>query len=237
MTTAFVAGATGYTGREVVRALRERGIDTIAHVRPDASRLGEWRGRFEAQGARVDSTAWDPAAMGSTLRRLRPDLVFALLGTTQSRAREARRRGRADAGYEAVDYGLTILLYETAMEAGVRPRFIYLSSVGVREGAGNPYLAVRGRVERRLRDGTLPYTIARPSFITGPDREEFRIGERVGARVVDGLLTVAGWFGAGRLKQRYRSTTGATLARALVRLAVDPAAVGRTFESEALRVA
>ena len=37
MEIAFVAGATGYTGREVVRLLAERGVRTLAHVRPDSS--------------------------------------------------------------------------------------------------------------------------------------------------------------------------------------------------------
>jgi uncharacterized protein YbjT (DUF2867 family) len=235
MTTAFVAGATGYTGREVVRALRERGIETIAHVRPDSTRVSDWRSRFEALGARVDSTAWDSAAMTLTLRQTRPDIVFALLGTTQSRSRKARRRGGADAGYEAVDYGLTMLLYSSATEAGARSRFVYLSAAGVKEEGGNAYLAARARVERALRAAALPYTIARPSFITGPDRDEFRAGERIGAAVVDGLLKGVGWFGGRRLRERYRSTTNAILARALVRLALDPAAAGRTFESEELR--
>ena len=47
---AFVAGATGFTGREVVAELVRRGVRTLAHVRPDSSRLDEWRERFEAMG-------------------------------------------------------------------------------------------------------------------------------------------------------------------------------------------
>ena len=53
MQIAFVAGATGYTGREVVRVLLERGVRTVAHVRPDSPHVDEWRSRFEAQGAAV----------------------------------------------------------------------------------------------------------------------------------------------------------------------------------------
>jgi nucleoside-diphosphate-sugar epimerase len=235
MTLAFVAGATGYTGREVVHALRSRGIETVAHVRPDSSRLGEWRARFEGLGAKVDTTAWDASAMTATLRMLRPAVIFALLGTTRSRSRTARRSGGSDASYESVDYGLTMLLYAAAVESRQLPRFVYLSAAGVREQGGNGYLAVRARVERALRSGALPYTIVRPSFITGPDRDEFRIGERLGAKAVDGLLTVVGWFGGGRMRDRYRSTTNVILAGALVRLGLDPGAAGRSFESEALR--
>jgi uncharacterized protein YbjT (DUF2867 family) len=174
--------------------------------------------------------------MAVTLTALRPDLVFALLGTTRSRTRRARRERGGEEGYEAVDYGLTMLLYHAAERGGSRPRFIYLSSLGVRETGGNAYLAARGRVERELRAGRLPYTVARPSFITGPDRDEFRLGERLAARVVDGALSVAGRFGLRRLRDRYRSTTNVVLAAALVRLALDPAMARRVVESEGLRI-
>ena len=61
MQIAFVAGATGYTGREVVRLLSGRGVRTVAHVRPDSPRVEEWRRRFETEGAAVDVTPWDDA--------------------------------------------------------------------------------------------------------------------------------------------------------------------------------
>ncbi len=235
MTIAFVAGATGYTGREVVRALRDASIKTVAHVRPDSGHLADWRLRFESLGARVDATPWEPAAMTATIHRLRPDLVFALLGTTRARARDARRSRGADEGYDAVDYGLTALLYRAVAAGAPQARFVYLSATGVPESGGNAYLAARARVERLLHDGTVSFTIARPSFITGPDRDEFRLGERVGAVIADGLLLLAGWFGGKRLRARYRSTTNIALARALVRFATDPGAAGRTLESEDLR--
>lgn len=234
MSLAFVAGATGYTGREVVRALRARGIETVAHVRPDSARLAEWRDRFATLGARTDATPWDGRALTQALTMLRPDAVFALLGTTRGRAAEAARAGR-DEGYEAVDYGLTMVLYHAAALSGGSPRFIYLSSAGVRESGGNAYLQVRARVERALREGSLPWVSARPSFITGPDRDEVRLGERIGAKVVDGLLGAAAPFGGSRLRARYRSTTNAALAEALVRLGFDAGRVNRVVESEELR--
>ncbi len=233
MTTAFVAGATGYTGREVVRALRARGVETAAHVRPDSASLAAWRERFAGQGASLDTTPWEPAAMAETLRRLRPDLVFALLGTTRARGRVAAARGAVDT-YESVDYGLTRLLLDAAVAAGHGPRFVYLSSVGVGPGSRNPYLAVRARLEADLRASGLPFTIARPSFITGPDRDEDRPMERLGAGAVDAVASALGALGL-RSVERWRSTTPGTLAGALVRLALDPAAAGRVVESEALR--
>lgn len=234
MTAAFVAGASGYTGREVVRLLREQGVTTWAHVRPDSPRLAEWRERFGGLGAEVDATPWEPGALAARLTELRPAVVFALLGTTRARVRRAAESGR-DAGYETVDYGLTMMLYRAAAGSGAHPRFVYLSSAGVREEGGPAYLQVRARVERELREGSLPWLSARPSFITGPDRDEFRAGERIGAVITDSLLSVVGLFGGGKWRDRYRSTTNAVLAAALVRLAFHPGVVNRVVESEDLR--
>lgn len=219
MTTAFIAGATGYTGRHVTERLAREGVRTIAHVRPDSPALGAWTARFTAAGAAVDATAWGDE-MARTIARVRPDVIFALLGTTRSRAaRDERATGKA-AGYEAVDYGLTALLLHATRAAGVRPRFVYLSSLGAREGSANPYLAVRGRFERELQESGLPYLIVRPSFISGSDRDERRITERVASIVTDALLGVVAAAGGRALRDRWATLSGATLAAGMVRLAL-----------------
>lgn len=229
--TGFVAGATGFTGREVVRAWVGRGARAVAHVRPDSARLGEWRERFASLGAEVSAAPWAREPLQDALAALRPTHVFALLGTTRARA---RREGTASP-YQAVDYGLTRLLLDAVLAAGLRPKFVYLSSAGVGPSGRGEYLRVRWRFEEELRASGLPYVIARPSFITGPDRDEFRAGERVAAAVTDAALGAAALFGGGRLRDRYRSTTSQVLAASLVRLALDPASAAVTAESEALR--
>jgi len=228
-----VAGATGYTGREVVRVLREHGAEVVAHVRPGSASGARSKERFLALGARVEEAPWELAAMTEALRRARPDAVFALLGTTRARGKAASARGEAET-YETVDYGLTRLLLSAAQACGHRPRFVYLSAVGVSPGVSNPYLAVRARLEAELRASGLPWVIARPSFITGPDRDEDRPVERLAAGAVDAVASALGAVGV-RSAARWRSTTPAALAGALVRLAFDPAAAGRVVESEALR--
>ncbi len=229
---AFVAGATGYTGRAVVQELRARGVSTFAHVRPDSSKLDAWRGVFESMGAVVDTTPWTAEAFAARFAEVRPTVVFALLGTTKARARAAERVGAASADYQAVDWGLTMLLVEAAQ--AVAAKVVYLSSAGADARSRSAYLAVRGRVEARLEASGRPFVSARPSFITGPDRDEPRAAERLGAAVADGVLGLAGALGARRLRDRYRSTTNVALARALVRLGLDDGAAG-IFESEALR--
>ncbi|HEX6559620.1 MAG TPA: NAD(P)H-binding protein [Longimicrobiales bacterium] len=227
---AFVAGATGYTGRAVVGELITRGVTVYAHVRPESPRLAEWRARFERLGAVVDVTPWDRQSIRDSLQHIQPDHVFALLGTTRARAREAASRG-SDASYEAVDYGLTALLLEATREA----RFIYLSSLGVSARARNPYLAVRWRLESELKTSGLSYIIARPSFITGSDREEFRFGERAAAGLADKVLEAAGLIGMKSLHDRFASMTGQQLAKALVCAALDEKCRNTILETPQLR--
>ena len=71
-----IYGATGYTGRAVVDELGRRSIETVAHVRPDSSKLDAWRKKFEAAGAVVDTTAWDLGELARTFERVDPTVVF-----------------------------------------------------------------------------------------------------------------------------------------------------------------
>jgi uncharacterized protein YbjT (DUF2867 family) len=233
----FVAGATGYTGRSVVRESVARGLDTVAHVRPDSSSLEDWRKRFEHAGARVDTTAWVREDIRATLKRLQPSVVYSLLGTTRSRGKQGSGSAVTD-NYDAVDYGLSIMLLEAAIACGSRPRFVYLSAMGADGRAVNSYMEVRQRVEAAVLDSGLPYLIARPGFITGDDRDDNRVAERVAARISDGLLAGLGVLGAKRLRARYTSLTGAQLGAALVELAAAQAADQSIIaENEALRAA
>lgn len=214
--TAFVAGATGYTGREVVAELRQRGVETVAHVRPGSAAFDTWSARFSTVGASVDATPWDAVAIAATIARLRPDFLFALLGTTRHRA----AKESLDDPYERIDYGLTDQLRRGAEAAGAGTRFIYLSAIGADERSGNKYVAVRGRMERELREGSLPYLIARPAFVSGEDREESRPTERVLAIVTDAILGGLAVVGLRGPRDRYGTLTGRELARAMVELAL-----------------
>ena len=230
---AFVAGATGFTGREVVRALRARNVETIAHVRPGSKALATLGPVFEGLAASVDTTPWEPAALTETMRRLRPTLVFALLGTTRKRAK-AEDGLSAKEAYERIDYGLSAMLLRAVLDAGIRPRFVYLSSLGVKEGATSPYFAVRARFERELRESGLPYTIVQPSFITG-DRDEPRPAERIGAHIADAGLSLLGALGAKRLSARLRSIDAPALADILVTSALSPEKEGKTLRLDDVR--
>lgn len=231
---AFVVGATGFTGREVVAALREAGIPTVAHVRAESSRRAEWTARFEALGAEVDASPWEPDAILSALTRGRPTQIYALLGTTRKRAQGEGRT--ATEGYQAIDYGLTKLMIDAAASLDPPlPLFVYLSSIGVSPKTTNPYLAARAKVEAALEASPLPYFAARPSIISGPGRDDSRPAEHVGAAIADFALGALGLFGARKTNQRYASTRPEILARALVRLACAGESPRRAVEGQELR--
>ena len=230
---AFVAGATGYTGQAVVAQLAAAKHEVWAHVRPDSAKVEDWRARFGAMGAHTDTTPWTLDAMRAQMKSLQPDTVFLLLGTTRARAAAAAKHGQL-ADYEAIDYGLTALLIDAVAAASSQTKLIYLSSMGVSDSTKNPYLAVRARIEQKLRAGSQPWISARPSFITGHDREDFRPLERIGSKVADGALWLASALGAKRLRARYASMTATQLAAALIRVALDPQQTG-ILEADTLR--
>ena len=231
-----MAGATGYTGSALVARLAAAGLPTWAHVRPDSPRLSEWRERFESLGVEVDTTPWEAPAMTARFADLEPDLVFALLGTTRSRQVRERRQGvSVEANsYERVDYGLTVMLLEAMCASAAEARFVYLSSAGA-GGGRSAYLQARQRVEQKLAESSAAWTVARPSFITGPDREEGRPMERLGAAMTDCTVALAGLFGAHRVRERYRSASADELAAALLHWARSPEGARRILESEELR--
>lgn len=218
--TAFVLGATGLVGREVVRQLCVRGARAIAHVRPDSRSLDSWTQRFTELGATVDTTPWQAPALAARLREAEVAQVYVVIGTTRTRARTDGVTGDI---YEAIDVGLTRIAVEAARASERRPRIVYLSSVGADPGARSAYLAARGRAEAIVTGAGLPWVIARPSFITGDrDPRDSRRGERGALVIGDGLLAVAGLLGGKALRAKYRSTTADVLASALIRLGEAP---------------
>ncbi|TXD36901.1 NAD-dependent epimerase/dehydratase family protein [Lujinxingia vulgaris] len=229
--SAFVAGATGYTGQQVVRILAEQGVDVVAHVRPDSSSLERWRETFEGWGARVDTTAWEQGAMTATLSELRPDLVYCLIGTTRARDKATDE----DAGYEAIDFGLTDLLVGACAAGSPESRFVYLSAMGVSASSASAYYKARWKAEESVRASGLSYIIARPGLITGPDRDESRPMERVAGVVSGAIFKGLSAVGADKLHDRYAPTDAVELATALVRRALEATDDQAVLETPQLR--
>jgi uncharacterized protein YbjT (DUF2867 family) len=208
----FVAGATGLTGRFVVQSLVKEGVEVVAHVRPDSKRLEEWTRRFSEMGAQVDTTEWSKPPLEQRFAQSPPDLVFSLLGTTKKR----EKKGGGD--YLSVDFGLTAMLID-ALKSSPATRFVYLSSLGTKEGVSSAYLKARWMAEDHLRRSGLPHLIARPSFILG-NRDEARLMESIGGGVSDVLIGAVGFLGARKFARRVGSIQGSELGEGLVREAL-----------------
>lgn len=154
MPTAFVAGATGYTGRALLELFATG--KTGWQARPHARQAGKLEG----------AVVCDPRDVGALTDGMRGcDAVVQLIGTVRAKF--------AEGDYEAIDYGTTVALGEAAKAAGV-PRLLLLSSVG----AGSPrgrYLAVKRKTEEWVEKSGLEYTIVRPSFIVGQGRRAAQV--------------------------------------------------------------
>jgi uncharacterized protein YbjT (DUF2867 family) len=229
--SAFVLGATGLVGREVTRQLCVRGVKPIAHVRPDSKKLDEWRTRFEAMGASIDTSPWKVDDLAERFRALQPAQIYILIGTTRSRAKHDAVQGDI---YESIDLGLTQLAVDAATRAGVSTRLVYLSSVGADAKARSAYLRARGKAEDIVMRSGLPWVIARPALITGERGDDSRFGESTFKFVGDGMLALASLAGGKALRARYRSTSSDVLASALIRIGEAPES-DRMFDGNDLR--
>lgn len=147
-TRAVVAGATGYLGKHVVRALHARGARVRALAR-DEARLGDAR---DACDEVVIAQATRPETLAGLFEGA--DVAFSSVGI-----RHVHRRP----SYEEVDFQANINLVEAAERAGVR-RFVFVSVVeGDTLRASSPLIDARERVVDRLRASSMEAVILRPT--------------------------------------------------------------------------
>jgi nucleoside-diphosphate-sugar epimerase len=217
--TIFIAGSTGYTGQALVELSCTKEIPCIAHIRPESQSLLSKSDKYTSLGATIASVPWTEADITRVLLEHAPTHIFSLLGTTKKNNQKEQSLGRA-ASYKSVDRDLTLLLYNAAAKMPTPPVFVYLSSFGADKPNG-AYLAARYEVEQVITQGTLPYFIARPGFITGPDREEFRALERSAAIISDGLLKGLSTLGWKNGFQQYGSLSSTQLATGLLHFALQ----------------
>lgn len=205
MQTVLVAGATGGTGRHVVRLLDGRAT-VRALTRSPSSR--ERLRRLGADEVVVDDLL-DPEDLPGAVGEA--DAVVSAVG---SDIRELRRD-------EFVDGAGTIALLEAAVEAGTES-FVMESAIGVGsepssplatafDGLIGPIQRAKARAEATLRESSLTHTILRPGVLTNGSRTDDVTVADPGAKL---------WGTISR----------ADVARLLAAAPTTPAAADRTLE-------
>ena len=85
-----------------------------------------------------------------------------------------------------------------------------------------------------IRSSDMAYTIAQPSLITGPDREESRPMEDLAAWLSKGILGAARMLGGRSLHDRYQTLDAGMLARGLIHGGLHPSGANQTLQTDEL---
>ena len=152
---ALVTGATGFLGREVVKALRTRDIEVrcLVHT-PGREQILAGRGVDVHYGS-----VGDPAALRAAIYNV--DAVVHLVGVI---------RESGPVTFKGVNRGGTQNVVEVAKREGVG-HFVYVSAIGARDDHRYPYLRTKWQGEQAVIGSGMPYTILRPSIQFGEGDE------------------------------------------------------------------
>ena len=195
---AIVVGATGFTGKFLVKQLCESeeyaAVSVI--VRRD----------FAYKHAKLDVQVKDFDKLEESDLEIADDL-FCCLGTTMKKAKSKEN-------FERVDLEYPLRIASLAKKRGI-PNFHVISAIGSSKKSPFFYSQVKGRMEEGLLAIDLPHLfIYRPSLLTG-NRGEFRLGERLS----EGVFKLLNPLLIGPFK-RLRSIQGEQLAFAMYLLCI-----------------
>lgn len=130
------------------------------------------------------------------------DEIFCCLGTTQKKA-------GTRAAFEKVDVEYPLQIASLAKKCGIQ-HYIVITAMGANEQSPFYYNRVKGKLEKELIALDLPQlSIVRPSLLVG-ERQEFRLGEKMGEFVLKALNPLM--IGSMR---KYRFIPAAQLALAM----------------------
>jgi uncharacterized protein YbjT (DUF2867 family) len=152
----LVAGGTGFTGRAIVRALRERGHPVRVLSRGTANPWPD-----DAHVEMVQGDVRDRASLGPVMTG-----ITCVVAAVQFPGHpvEVPAKGLT---YDEYDRKGTENLVAAAVAAGAR-RFIYVSGAGVGEGRREEWFVAKDKAENAVRASGLTWVIVRPSWMYGP---------------------------------------------------------------------
>jgi NADH dehydrogenase len=149
----FVTGATGFVGRNVLRAIRGKGHKITAFVRSGS----EYRLPFIEDLNVAYGDVTEPDTLADAIKGA--DAVIHLVGII-------REFASRDITFEKLHYEATCNVVKAAVDAGVG-RFIFMSANGAAREGVSAYQTTKWRAEEVVKNSGIDWTIFRPSVIFG----------------------------------------------------------------------
>lgn len=144
--------------------------------------------------------------------------LYCCIGTTQSKTSDL-------AVYKHIDYGIPVHAATAGLKGGMQ-KFLVVSSLGANPKSKMFYSRTKGQMEEALRKMSIPRLhIFRPSLLLG-DRDETRIGEKVGVAI----NKVLGWA----FPAKYRGISAKKVAHAMFAVA-NSISDKEVYESDEIR--
>jgi uncharacterized protein YbjT (DUF2867 family) len=213
MRTALIVGATGLIGKSCLYELLENTSYTkvIALVRKPLAIKHHQLHQLVVNFDELDSLTNELVA----------DDVFCCLGTTIKVA-------GSQENFRKVDLEYPLKVAELTLQNGAT-QFLLVSAMGANTQSSIFYNKVKGEVEERIGAlGFLSFHIFQPSLLLGA-RKEFRLGELIGKAIMKGLS----FLFIGPIK-KYKAIPGATVAKAMVAIALQQKAGLYIYESDSI---
>ena len=154
---ALVTGATGFVGREVVKALRNDGVRVRCLVRSPARASVLLGHEVDLHYGNVE----DPTSLKKAIHDV--DVAVHLVAVI----RESKT-----VTFQGVNRRGTENVVEAAREGRVK-HFIHVSAIGAVDDPTYPYLYSKWQGEQAVVKSGIPYTILRPSLLFGEGDESF----------------------------------------------------------------
>lgn len=164
MKTAIILGATGLTGGHVLNQL-------LDHPNYDKIKIFT-RKATGVSHPKVEEYLVDLLNLSAVKSDFTGDEVYVCIGTTKKKTADLER-------YKDIDYGIPVAAAKLCKENNI-PVIAVVSAIGADPESSMFYSRFKGEMERDVKAQRVERTyILRPSFIGG-DRQETRIGERIG---------------------------------------------------------
>lgn len=210
--SAIILGATGLTGSLVLTEL-------LSDNRYDRILLFS-RSACGIQHPKIEEHIVDVLNLEEAAPHFRADEVYCCIGTTKKKTPDKDL-------YRKIDFGIPASAARIASQNGVKS-FAVVSAIGADSKSSIAYNRIKGDMEQAVFDANIEHTyILRPSIISG-DREEKRLGEKIGLFVFKLLKPL--FF--GKLK-KYRAVEATTIAHRMIELC-NSNAESQIVESDAI---